>query len=123
MPEPLDLDKIEEELERISACPWDLECCYGAIRHVIRNVDHDCYCSKEDEHHLFEKYDGFFIALAPERIAALVKRVKTQTEALRKIAAIGRYEIEGKIYYTATGEIAEEALPEDLKLRRGSDEV
>ena len=81
----LNLKQIEDDLEKLSPYPWDEQCCYEAIRHVIRNVDHDCYCDKKEDHNYFRKYDGQFIAKSPERIAALVKRVRELEEGVKRI--------------------------------------
>ena len=83
----LDLKQIEDDLEKLSPYLWDEQCCYEAIRHVIRNVDHDCYCDKKEDHNYFRKYDGQFIAKAPERIAALVKRVREQEQYIIALEA------------------------------------
>lgn len=41
---------------------WNEGCTAGAIRHVVRNVDHDAYCGDETDHESFGKYDGGYIA-------------------------------------------------------------
>jgi hypothetical protein len=56
-----------DELERLEAeartAPWNEDWCYGAVRHIHRNVDTTAFYSGEDEDaHGWGRYDGVFIA-------------------------------------------------------------
>ena len=126
--DPINLDRLEEELTRISPWPWQ--------GHRTTNYDGEWMMaiSMEDGRggYQFVSTDttggadwnnAAFIAKAPETIAALVKKLKDQQAALKQIAAIGRFEKDGKVVYNLQGEIADNALPKELRLKRGSDEV
>jgi hypothetical protein len=55
-----------DELERLEAeaqtAPWDEDWCYGAARHIARNVDWDRFFDGDGNANAWGMYDGTFIA-------------------------------------------------------------
>jgi len=101
MTEPLDIDKIEEELKQISSWPWSY-------------CEDDMY-DKEGRNLIWStcgsvfnnKSDLFFISNSPERIAALIDRVRELELRNRSLER----SLQHKTY------------EQIVKLGRGSDEV
>lgn len=77
------LQEIKERAEKATPGPWDSVCSSGAIRHVVRNVDHDSYCSNESNHETFGKYDGEFIAHSREDIPWLIREIEAAKERIK----------------------------------------
>lgn len=85
MTEPLDIDKIEEELKQISPWPWEaVECGVDEMFFGMPEAGEGYrnFTDMGDIRHV----DAEFMAKAPERIAALVKRVRELEEALKCIS-------------------------------------
>lgn len=67
--------------------PWPKDHVYSAIRHIVRNVEHDTYCMDEKCEFMWNRDQDFnLIAAAPDLLAAL----RECSEALTTDAAISK---------------------------------
>lgn len=108
MSEPLDIDKIEEELKLISIWPWEAETEPHMKNCYIIDKNKNDVISEGAVGFLFEnENDRIFISKAPERIAALIDRVRELELRNRSLER----SLQHKTY------------EQIVKLGRGSDEV
>ena len=79
-----DMEKLREWVAKLEL-PWDESCLSGAIRHLDRNVDHDWYCGKKEEHNGPSRYDGPMIAALVNAAPELLQPAPTP-EAVERVA-------------------------------------
>lgn len=86
--------KLDEIAERWKNIPeWSGECMAGGIRHLMRNVDHDSYCSCTDETAPMPgRYDGATIAKAPADIEYLLRLARLAVTIAETVKGLEHHE-------------------------------
>lgn len=78
------LAKLESEA---APTPWGEQWCYGACRHIDKNVDRDCFLHDEIEEEGWGRYDGPFIAAARNALPALLAEVRASRAEIAGLKA------------------------------------
>lgn len=74
----IDLDELERLEKEAGIAPWNEDWCYGAVRHIHRNVDSESFFTfpegaDGDDVNGWDRYDGPFIAKLRNAAPDLIK--------------------------------------------------
>lgn len=90
------VNKLEEINKSASGGLWDPVCCFAAIRHLVRNVDHSSYCMNESPHKIFD-YDGTEIAELRNLLSKISRIIKILMDEIIDFNCVIPRQIEEKV--------------------------
>lgn len=74
-----ELSNLERLEKKADPGPWSTAWCYGACRHIVRNVDTDAFCDVPEATG-WGRYDGDFIATMRNVLPRLLAEIRYRRE-------------------------------------------